>query len=247
MAEADRIAAEYARRAAAIPAERYSPAAPAQLLLRQSRERAVLAALRRTGMLPLAGRRILDVGCGTGQWLADFETWGADRDRLAGIDLLPERVAAATARLTPGADLREGDAGSLPWPPGRFDVVLQSTVFSSILDAGMRTAVAAEMARVLAPGGVILWNDFFLDNPRNRAVRGIGKREIAALFPGFELTLRRVTLAAPLARAIAPRSHLAAVLLEAAQVLNTHYVGVLGQTARRSPNASRTSGGGSRK
>jgi hypothetical protein len=93
---------------------------------------------------------------------------------------------------------------------------------------------------------VIVWNDFFADNPRNRAVRGIRRREIAALFPGFELELRRVTLAAPLARAIAPRSHLAAVLLEATSLFNTHYAGVLAHTARRSPNASRTSAGGSR-
>jgi SAM-dependent methyltransferase len=225
--EADRIAAEYARRAREIPQERYSPAAPAQLLLRQSRERAVLGLLRSAGMLPLAGRRILDVGCGTGQWLADFETWGADRGGLAGIDLLPERVAAARERLTPGADLRAGDASELPWDSASFDIVLQSTVFSSILDADMRAAVAGEMARVLAPGGVILWNDFFADNPRNPAVRGVRRRELAALFPGFGADVRRVTLAAPIARRIAPRSHLAAVLLEAARVLNTHYVAVL--------------------
>jgi SAM-dependent methyltransferase len=227
MAEADRIAAEYARRAAAIPADRYSPAAPAQLLLRQSRERAVLAALRRAGMLPLAGRRILDVGCGTGQWLADFETWGADRERLAGIDLLPERIEAARARLEPGADLRQGDASRLPWPSAHFDFVLLSTVFSSILEAGMRAAVAAEMARVLAPGGMILWHDFFVDSPRNRAVRGIRRREIAALFPGFDVELRRITLAPPIARAVAPRSQLAAIALEALRVLDTHYLGVL--------------------
>jgi SAM-dependent methyltransferase len=227
VAEADRIAAEYARRGASIPQDRYSPATPAQLLLRQSRERAMLAALRRAGMLPLAGRRILDVGCGVGQWLADFETWGADRAGLAGIDLLEDRVAAAQARLTPGADIRAGDASRLPWPDGHFDIVLQSTVFSSILEGAMRTAVAAEMARVLAPGGVIVWNDFFVDSPGNRAVRGIRRHEVAALFPGFHVDLRRVTLAAPLARAIAPHSQLAAIALEALRVLNTHYLGIL--------------------
>jgi SAM-dependent methyltransferase len=226
VAEADRIAAEYGRRDASIPPDRYSPASPAQLLVRQSRERAVLAALRRAGMLPLAGRRILDVGCGSGQWLADFETWGAERARLAGIDLLPDRVAAARARL-PQADVRDGDGGALPWPDGAFDIVLQSTVFSSILDSAMRRSVAAEMARVLATGGVVLWNDFFIDNPRNPAVRGIRRGEIAALFPGFGLALRRITLAAPLARAIAPRSQLVAIALEALRVLNTHYLGVL--------------------
>ena len=227
MAEAERIAAEYARRGTSIPPDRYSPATPAQLLLRQSRERAVLAALRRAGMLPLAGRRILDVGCGAGQWLADFETWGADRAGLAGIDLLEDRIEAARTRLAGGADVRAGDASRLPWPSGHFDVVLQSTVFSSILDHAMRTAVAGEMARVLAPGGVIVWNDFFVDSPGNRAVRGVRRREVAALFPGFRVDLRRVTLAAPLARAIAPHSQLAAIALEALRVLDTHYLGVL--------------------
>jgi SAM-dependent methyltransferase len=227
VAEAERIAAEYARRGTSIPPDRYSPATPAQLLLRQSRERAVLAALRRAGMLPLAGRRILDVGCGAGQWLADFETWGADRGGLAGIDLLDDRIEAARTRLAGGADVRAGDASRLPWPSGHFDVVLQSTVFSSILDPTMRAAVAGEMARVLAPGGVIVWNDFFVDNPGNRAVRGVRRREVAALFPGFRVDLRRVTLAAPLARAIAPRSQLAAIALEALRVLDTHYLGVL--------------------
>jgi SAM-dependent methyltransferase len=226
VAEAERIAAEYARRGTSIPPDRYSPATPAQLLLRQSRERAVLAALRRAGMLPLAGRRILDVGCGAGQWLVDFETWGADRAGLAGIDLLDDRIEAARTRLA-GADVRAGDASRLPWPSGHFDVVLQSTVFSSILDHAMRTAVAGEMARVLAPGGVIVWNDFFVDSPGNRAVRGVRRREVAALFPGFRVDLRRVTLAAPLARAIAPRSQLAAIALEALRVLDTHYLGVL--------------------
>ena len=227
MPEADRIVAEYARRDASIPRERYLPAAPAQVLVRESRERAVLSVLRRAGMLPLRGRRILDVGCGTGQWLVDFETWGAERNRLAGIDLMPNRIAAARARLTPGADLREGDASRLPWPSSCFEIVVQSTVFSSVLDTATRRTLAAEMARVLAPVGVILWNDFFVNNPGNSAVRGVRRGEIAGLFPGFRVELRRITLAPPLARAVAPRSQLAAIAIEALRIFNTHYLGVL--------------------
>src|SRR4051794_17861525 len=97
--EADRIRAEYARRSADIPNERYSPASSAQMFMRQTRERAVVRLLRDAGVVPLSGRRILDVGCGDGQWLADFETWGAERTLLAGIDLLPDRVASAQRRL----------------------------------------------------------------------------------------------------------------------------------------------------
>src|SRR5919197_544033 len=109
---------------------------------------------------PLAGRRVLEVGCGAGQLLADLETLGAPRDRLAGIDLVPDRVAAARARLQ-GAEIREGDAASLPWEDGSFDVVVQSMMLSSVLDPAVRTAATREMARVVASEGVGVSYDLF--------------------------------------------------------------------------------------
>ena len=59
--------------------------------------------------------RILEVGCGRGARLLDFERWGAKRGHLAGIDLIESFVEAARARV-PGADVRQGDAAGLPWP-----------------------------------------------------------------------------------------------------------------------------------
>jgi SAM-dependent methyltransferase len=229
--EAERIRAEYDRRASEIGEDRYSAAQPAALFIRQTAERAALTALGAAGALPLGDRRILDVGCGGGQWLTDFETWGARRDRLAGIDLVDDRAAACRARL-PGADVHAGDASALPWPDGSFDVVLQSMLMSSVLDPAMRAAVAGEMARVLAPGGLILWYDFFVDNPRNASVRGIKRAELAGLFDGFEIAWRRATLAPPLVRALVPRARPLASLLQALRVLDTHAVAVL---RRRAP------------
>lgn len=226
MTEAERIRAEYERRASEIAAERYSPADPAALFIRQTVERETLAALRRAGLLPLAGRRIVDVGCGGGQWLVDFETWGADRERLAGIDLVEERAEACQARI-PAADVHAGDASALPWADGSFDVVLQSMLMSSVLDPAMRAAVAGEMARVLAPGGSVLWYDFFVDNPRNDSVRGIARSELAELFEGFEIAWRRVTLAPPLVRALAPRARGLASALQALRLFDTHAIAVL--------------------
>lgn len=242
-AEVDRITAEYARRQREVPADFYSLARPAVLFHYQQRTRAVLAALTQSGLSPLAGKRILEVGCGAGGWLVDFESWGAARGDLAGLDLLPDRIAIAKARLVDqrdaqgsvlslGADIRLGDASHLPWPDASFDLVLQSTVFSSILDNAMRQAVASEMIRVLKPGGVVLWYDFFVDNPRNPNVRGVRKRELFDLFPGFRVeVLRRITLAPPIARRLVPITWIGALMLEKLVILNTHRLGVLRKPA----------------
>jgi ubiquinone/menaquinone biosynthesis C-methylase UbiE len=224
--EAERIRAEYQRRAREIPADYYSLANPGVLFAYQQRVRATLELLTTAQLLPLDDLRILDIGCGRGDWLADFESWGASRERLAGIDLDAERTAIATTRMG-GADIRVGDASVLPWRDQQFDLVVLSTVFSSILDETMRTHVAAETVRVLKPAGVVLWYDFFVDNPSNRSVRGVRRADIERFFPGFHVELRRSTLAPPIARRVAPYSWFGATLLEALTVLNTHHLGVL--------------------
>ncbi len=220
MSEADRILEELRRREREIPGDFYSLDRPANRFLRQGQERALREALEELG--PLSEKRVLEVGCGSGNWLEMLS--GAKS--LAGIELDPGRAARAAARF-PGAGIRTGDASRLPWEDGSFDVVLQSTVFSSILDPGMRKVVASEMLRVLAPGGAILWYDFFVNNPSNPHVRGIRRREIEALFPGCRVALRRATLAPPLARRIVPVSWKLAALLESLRVLDTHWFGVI--------------------
>lgn len=220
MSEADRILEELRRREREVPADFYSLDRPANRFLRQGQERALGKALAEIG--PLAGKRVLEVGCGSGNWLEMLR--GAAS--LSGIDLDRGRAASAAARF-PVADIRSGDASRLPWGSGSFDVVLQSTVFSSILDPEMRRAVASEMLRVLAPGGAILWYDFFVDNPSNPHVRGVRRHEIEALFPGCRVALRRATLAPPLARRIVPVSWKLAALLESLRVLDTHWFGMI--------------------
>lgn len=223
--EAERIQAEYARREHEV-ADRYDAARPENRLAAAELDRLLQAALADAGLFPLDGRRALDVGCGFGHWLARFEAWGADRAALAGIDLVEARAQAAAARL-PGADVRAGDAAALPFADGAFDVVFHSMMFSSILDPQIRRRAAAEMARVLAPGGAVLWYDFFVSDPRNRNVTGMRKREIRTLFPGFTLHLRRATLLPPLARVVVPRSRGLGQALTALRLLDGHYVGTL--------------------
>lgn len=223
-AEEARIRAAYARRGGAW---RYDWGNPAYAFAMLDLERRVLAALSRSGLWPLAGKRILDVGCGTGYWLHRLIAWGARSDQSAGIDLLHDRVRKA-ARLCPRpVRLSCGSAGALPYPSASFDLVFQFQVFTSILDPDLRRRVADEMVRVLTPTGAILWYDFCVPNPRNPDVRPVKAPEIKRLFPTCSLELNRVTLAAPVARLVAPLSWTLCALLNLLPPLRTYYLGVI--------------------
>jgi hypothetical protein len=83
------------------------------------------------------------------------------------------------------------------------------------------------MLRVLRPAGAVLWYDLRVDNPSNPDVRGVGRDEIAALFPGCHAALVRATLAPPLARLLAGRATGLARALAVVPFLRTHWLGVL--------------------
>lgn len=222
-AEDARIRAAYARR---VDAERYSWFNDAHMLAVQERERQTLALLREHGVRSLETARVLDVGCGVGFWLREMVKWGAQPHQLTGVDLLPDRLAEAERRCPPGVTLVCGNAAAVEVPRESFDIVLQSMLFTSVLDAELRQAVARKMLDAVRPDGLILWYDYHVSNPRNRDVRGVSRAEIRALFPGCRIELRRVTLAAPLARVVA-RSHAVHSLLHAVPFLRTHYLGVI--------------------
>jgi SAM-dependent methyltransferase len=226
--EIARIRAEYERRRREIPADFYSWSRDVNFFYHSQIARASIRALREAGRYPLNGCKVLDAGCGSGAWLLEFAQWGADQ--LHGLDLDPGRLDIA-ARMLPGADLRCGDARALPWPDECFDLVSQFTMFTSILDADVKRSVAGEMLRVLKRDGMMLWYDFRINNPANRNVRGIEAAEIRSLFPGCDVTLKRTTLAPPIARRIVPVTWIGALLLEQIPWLRTHYVAVIRRSA----------------
>lgn len=225
--ERERMLAELARREREIDPERYAPWNPAELFMREGRRRAAARLLHRAGAFPRTGDRCLEVGCGTLGWLGELISWGVRETDLHGVELSASRLERARDVL-PAADLRVVDASDrLPWDDRTFRLVVLSTVVSSVLDPDARRRLAREVERVLAPGGALLWYDFRVDNPKNPHVRGVPKGELLALFPGLSATVRRVTLAPPLVRRIAPRSWWLAGTLELVPLLRTHLVAVL--------------------
>lgn len=232
MPEADdlqRLRAEYARRSQQGVGSRYTPFAAGHLFAIHGLQRAVIAMLRDYRQGPLAGKHILEIGCGEGRILYEFLGLHASPGALHGVDLLPDRLRVAHDWL-PHLPLACADGQRLPYATHTFDLVLQYTAFSSILDDAIKARVAREMLRVLRPEGLILWYDFWL-NPANPQTRGIRPGEIRALFPGCTFTFRRITLAPPVARRLAPLSWILAALLEKLWILNTHYLAAIRRQA----------------
>jgi malonyl-CoA O-methyltransferase len=101
--------------------------------------------------VPIAGRTLLDAGCGTGRRIAD--TCAA---LAVGVDFSIEMLTASTAR-TP---LAAADVRRLPFGDERFDIVWCRLVIGYVPDIGI---VYGELARVCRRGGTILITDFHPD------------------------------------------------------------------------------------
>jgi ubiquinone/menaquinone biosynthesis C-methylase UbiE len=191
------------------------------------RDRRILKLLQQSTV----GRRaakILDLGCGTGE-AARF----AHRDLSAnwtGVDLLPEVLEIARAKY-PWARFVEASADALPFEAGWFDAVLASTLFSSLPSAEFERSVVEEIARVLRPGGWLVWYDLRYGNPRNPHVHGLDRAAVVSLFAGWHAELDTMTLLPPVARRLGRFTSLVYRPLERISPLRSHLIGRLQRPA----------------
>jgi ubiquinone/menaquinone biosynthesis C-methylase UbiE len=99
------------------------------------------------GVIGGPGESLLDVGCGTGSFLARLRTSG-HHGPLTGLDSSP--AAARACAAVPGVRAVTGDAVRLPFPDGAFDVVTARHMLYHVSDV---RAALAEARRVLRVGG----------------------------------------------------------------------------------------------
>jgi SAM-dependent methyltransferase len=103
---------------------------------------------QRSSRHSLPEARILDIGCGTGVLLGRFCELGAEARNLFGVDLLPDRIAAARNRY-PAFTFQEANAERLDFPDRSFDLISVFTVFSSVLDDSMSKNIARTITKLL--------------------------------------------------------------------------------------------------
>jgi SAM-dependent methyltransferase len=106
---------------------------------------------------PLAGRDVLEVGCGRGGG-AVYVAGALGPRRLVAVDLSPRAIALCRRRFQrPNLSFEVGDAEQLPFPDGAFDAVLN---VESSHCYGRFELFLREVRRVLRPGGHFLYADF---------------------------------------------------------------------------------------
>ena len=97
-------------------------------------------------LVPPAGRRTLDLGCGEGRLSRDLKTLGHN---VVGVDISPTMIAAARA-ADPEIETHISDAAALPFSDAEFDCVVAHL---SLQDVDNLAQAVREAARVLRPDG----------------------------------------------------------------------------------------------
>lgn len=135
------------------------------------------ALVRRVG----DGRRVLEVGCGTGLVLERIARFASV---AVGVDLSPGMLSHARAR---GLDVHEGDCVALPFDDETFDVVCSFKVLAHVDDFD---AALAEMLRVVRRGGHIVFDVYNRRSLRYLIKRLLGPRRTSASFDEAAITTR---------------------------------------------------------
>jgi demethylmenaquinone methyltransferase/2-methoxy-6-polyprenyl-1,4-benzoquinol methylase len=104
--------------------------------------------------LPRDGGRVLDVATGTGLVAAELRRRGFE---VTGLDQSPEMLAVARRRLGEAVELVEGSAEGLPFPDASFDHLTVTYLLRYVDDPA---ATMAELARAVAPGGIVASLEF---------------------------------------------------------------------------------------
>ena len=111
----------------------YNPVLPQNTYFVISREKMLAKLLNKYFNSDLSNTQLLDVGFGSGNDILNLIRFGIDIKNVHGVEILPERYNRVKEILV-NADLKLIEGFTLPYEDNSIDLLMQSTVFSSILD-----------------------------------------------------------------------------------------------------------------
>jgi SAM-dependent methyltransferase len=126
---------------------------------------------------PAGARRVLDLGCGTGFFLAELSE---RHPEAIGLDISHDMLRVSE-QYVPGARLVTGDAERLPFRDGAFEVVFCKGSLHHTRD---HVGFLANCLRTLEPGGALVMSEPCNDNPLIRCARWVLYRKSPHFDPG---------------------------------------------------------------
>jgi SAM-dependent methyltransferase len=132
---------------------------------------------------PVAGRQVLDFGCGIGRVAIALADEGA---AVLGIDLSAGMIEQARTRAgeRPRLSFCQSDGATIPADNGSIDLLLAADSLPYVVQAGDLDRFAAEAARVLRPGGAL---QVFNWSYRGDLARDIADAHAIAATHGFDV------------------------------------------------------------
>lgn len=182
--------------------DKYNPLNPDILMTVQEKERLIVQWIKKEKISPVSSKKLIEIGCGDGSNLLYFLKLGFKPENIVANELVEQRAKTARKLLPDSINMIIGNAIDLQLPSEEFDIVFQSTVFSSILNSESREKLADVIWKLVKPGGGILWYDFVYDNPNNPNVKKVSLKNVKEIFPAAQIKSWRLTLAPPISRLV---------------------------------------------
>ena len=182
-----------------------------------------LSRILRDESLDIRNSKLLEIGAGKGNSLLFFKRIGFKWENIYANELLDDRFDILKKDFN-NVNLLYGDFLKVDLTV-KFNVIYQSLVFSSILNDDMKVKMARKIWEHILPGGLIIWYDFKFDNPNNRDVKGVRKKEVLQYFPHAKnINFYDVTLLPPIGRRVGRYYNLVNFILP---FLRSHYIAVI--------------------
>ena len=156
------------------------------------RRRIFLSSVKKHKAL-LAGKRILDIGCGTGFYIERWEELGFTE--ITGVDLTEVAVERLSTAY-PNHRFVQADITSqtLPFSSDEFDVISAFDVLFHVVDDELFEGALKNIHSLLAPKGFFIWSDNFLKERRvlaeHQVCRSLDEVEYLCGEIGFEIIER---------------------------------------------------------